>query len=604
MQIPVLLSSLLLLTFFGPICWLIRPHRFPRFGWVAAIPPALITAMLLGQAGEVSHGVIVEEVYIWTPQLGLELSLRLDGLALMFGLIIAGIGAAVALYAGYYLEADRRQGYFYCLLFLFMASMLGIVWSDNLLTLFVFWEGTSITSYLLIGFNNDDKKARDGSRRAFLVTGIGGLAMLLGFIILGTAAGTYTISEIVAANNLVDMQLFPVVLVLILLGAFTKSAQFPFQFWLPGAMAAPTPASAYLHSATMVKAGVYLLARLHPAFSESPLWFWSLLVVGAITMLLGAISALRYNDMKALLAYATVSQLGILVMLLAFRSTEAYIAVAIGILAHALYKGPLFLIAGIVDHSTGTRDLRRLGGLARTLPVVTATAVLAGLSMAGIPPLFGFLAKEALLETAYHFAEQVESLVGWFVVAAVVVTGAFFVGYSFTLLWEAFLRTQDEESDPAHVHHKPAFSFVFPPLLLTALGTLIPFVIGPVERLVLGPAATSVAGYEIHMHLALWHGWTPVFLTSLTAIAIGIIIFLARSTIRSWLQAIPDSFSGVHLFDKIVYWVYDLAKWTTRTVQGGTLASQASVVVMSAVVLVIIVLFQFEWSQDLRIDLE
>ena len=366
MQIPVLLSSLLLLALFSPISWFVRPHRFRRFGWLAAIPPALITVMLLGQMGEVSHGVYIEEIYLWSPQLGLELSFRLDGLALMFGLIIAGIGAAVALYTGYYLEANHRQGYFYSLLFLFMASMLGIVWSDNLLTMFVFWEGTSITSYLLIGFNDDDKKARDGSRRAFLVTGLGGLAMLLGIIILGTTAGTYTISEIVAANDLVDKPLYPIVLILILLGAFTKSAQFPFQFWLPGAMAAPTPASAYLHSATMVKAGIYLLARLHPAFSDSPLWFWSLLVIGAMTMLLGAISALRYFDMKALLAYATVSQLGILIMLLAFRSTEAYIAVAVGILAHALYKGPLFLIAGIVDHATGTRDLRRLGGLTRT----------------------------------------------------------------------------------------------------------------------------------------------------------------------------------------------------------------------------------------------
>ena len=233
---------------------------------------------------------------------------------------------------------------------------------------------------------------------------------------------------------------------------------------------------------------------------------------------------------------------------------------------------------------------------------MTVTAILAGLSMAGIFPFFGFLAKEALLETVFHFAEQVESLVGWFVVVAVAVTGAFFVGYSFTLLWEAFLRRQNEASDPAHVHHKPAFSFVLPALLLTAIGTVAPFITGPLERLVLAPVATSIAGHEIHMHLALWHGWTPVLLTSLSAIAVGIVIFCVRSTLRSWFQVVPASFNGVYIFDKSVYWVYDLARWTTRTVQGGTLASQASVVVMSAVVLLVIVLSQFNWSQDLRID--
>ena len=270
---------------------------------------------------------------------------------MLFGLIISGVGAAVSLYTHYYLEDDERQGYFYISLFAFMVSMLGLVWADNLLTLFVFWEGTSVTSYLLIGFTHQSAAARGGARNAFIITAGGGLALLAGFILLGQASGSYEISEIISTPGLTELPTYPAILVLILLGAFTKSAQFPFHWWLPGAMAAPTPASAYLHSATMVKAGIYLLARLHPALSDHPLWLWSLLIFGGITMLLGAIVANRHWDMKALLAYATVSQLGLLTMLLAFRSEAAMLAVVVGILAHALYKGPLFLVAGIV----GTR---------------------------------------------------------------------------------------------------------------------------------------------------------------------------------------------------------------------------------------------------------
>ncbi len=357
---PVLLLSLLLLSATGLLLWIVRPHRFRFAGWLAAIPPALVTALQLSQLVPVSQGIFLNEVYPWAPSLWLEVNLWLDGLALLFGLIITGIGTAVALYTAYYFEDDERQGYFYLLLFLFMTSMLGLVWSNNLLTLFVFWEGTSITSYLLIAFKTKDPASLKGGRTAFVVTGFGGLAMLAGFTLIGVETGTLNIAELLSMD-LTTNPYYPIFLGLILLGAFTKSAQFPFHFWLPGAMAAPTPASAYLHSATMVKAGVFLLARLHPTLSDSPLWFWTLLIVGGITMLLGAISAIRYYDMKALLAYATVSQLGVLVMLLAFQGEEAYIAVAVGILAHALYKGPLFMVAGIVDHATGTRDLRRLG---------------------------------------------------------------------------------------------------------------------------------------------------------------------------------------------------------------------------------------------------
>lgn len=590
---PVLLLSLLLLSATGLVLWIVRPHRFRFSGWLAAIPPALVTALQLNQLVPVSQGLFLNEIYPWAPSLWLEVNLWLDGLSLLFGLIVTGIGTAVALYTAYYFEDDDRQGYFYLLLFLFMTSMLGLVWSNNLLTLFVFWEGTSITSYLLIAFKTQDKASLEGGRTAFVVTSFGGLAMLAGFIIIGAETGTLVIADL-NSMDLTSSPLYPIVLVLILLGAFTKSAQFPFHFWLPGAMAAPTPASAYLHSATMVKAGVFLLARLHPAMSESPLWFWALLITGGITMLLGAVSAIRYYDMKALLAYATVSQLGVLVMLLAFQGEEAYIAVAVGILAHALYKGPLFMVAGIVDHATGTRDLRRLANLARPLLWVTVTATLAGISLAGIPPSFGFLAKETLLETLYHFMEHVDQAVGAVLLVAALIVGAFFVAASFTLLWEIFYRKQADSDDQAHVHHKPAFSFVFGPLVLTLIGAAVPLTLGLVEGVLFAPAATAIGHEPVHPHLSLWHGLTPTFLLSLVAIVAGIGLFYARNWLRRVLNAAPDKLSGSYVFDQIDKGTYAVADWSTKTVQGGTLATQASVVLLAGIAVLIVAIVQWD----------
>lgn len=595
----LLVPSIVLLLLTSLIFSFVRSHHFRHIGWLAALPPALITAWLVAQLPTIAAGQALTERYVWAPGVGLELLFRLDGLGVLFGLIIAGIGTAVALYTGYYFEGNPRQRSFYALLFAFMASMLGVVWADNLLLVYVFWEGTSITSYLLIAFNHTEREAREGGRRAFIVTALGGLAMLFGMVMLGQAAGTYTISEILTTPGLTGAPYFSSMLILLLLGAFTKSAQFPFHFWLPGAMAAPTPASAYLHSATMVKAGVYLLARLHPAFADEPLWFWSLLLVGGITMLIGAVAAMGHYDMKALLAYATVSQLGILVMLLAFNTEQAVIAVVVGTLAHALYKGPLFLLAGIVDHATGTRDLRRLGFLRRELPLVTAVAVLAGLSMAGIPPFFGFLAKESLLETFYHHLETISPLVGWAGLIIDAIAGAFFVAYSLTLLWEAFLRGHAEQ-DPAHVHHAPSFSFVLPPLVLTLIGTAILFLLTPTGSLLLDAPAGAIFGNPIHMHLALWHGWNMVLIISLLAIAGGLLIFWGRNRVRAALHALPPTFNGAYAFDRLVHYIYASATWITRIIQGGTLAQQASITLGVAAIALAFSLVALRWPEDLR----
>ena len=613
----MLAASIALIFISGVILYWIRPYKRPWAGWLSALPPLAVTlwqvsaalpslgsttAKAAGDNGALPNGAFFVEQYRWIESLGLELSFRLDGLSLLFGLIISGVGAAVALYTHYYLEDDERQGYFYLSLFAFMASMLGLVWADNLLTLFVFWEGTSVTSYLLIGYSHRSAVARGGARNAFIVTAGGGLALIAGMILLGQQSGTYTISEIVSRPGLTELDLYPGILVLILVGAFTKSAQFPFHWWLPGAMAAPTPASAYLHSATMVKAGIYLLARLHPALSDHPMWLWALLTFGGITMLVGAVTAVRHWDMKALLAYATVGQLGVLTTLLAFRSEAALLAVVIGILAHALYKGPLFLVAGIVDHATGIRDLRRLAGLRHALPVTTAVALLAALSMAGIPPLFGFVAKEALLESLFETAEH-GAFAGWIAFGAAAVAGAFFVTYSLTLLWEAFLRPGSDskaegsakESDShlarTHVHHAPPKPFVAAPLLLVALGTIAPFALQPLDTF-LTHAAASISGAPVHKHAALWHGLTPALLTSLLAIAAGVWLFFNRSFLRRTMAMLPENLRGVVIFQRALDGIYGLGQVTARFSQGYTLATQAAIVLVAAFVPVAVALRQ------------
>jgi multicomponent Na+:H+ antiporter subunit A len=588
--VPVLALSLVSLFVAAPVFWLLKPHRSTAFAWLAALPPALITIWQVLQLPAIAGGAILTEQYAWAPTLGLEIALRLDGLAVFFGLVVTGIGTFIAFYTAYYFEHDERQGLFYLLLYAFMGSMLGLVWADDLLTLFVFWEGTSITSYLLIAFKSDYKGAVDGARRALIVTTAGGLAMLAGMIVLGLHVGSFNISTILATPNIANAPITPIALSLLFLGAFTKSAQFPFQFWLPGAMAAPTPASAYLHSATMVKAGVFLLARLHPAFSELPMWFWTLFLVGGITMVLGGVSSIRYTDMKALLAYATVAILGTLVMLLAFREEYAYEAFVVIVAAHALYKAPLFLSAGIIDHAYGTRDLRKLAGLARRVPLVMVTMVLAALSMAGVPPTMGFLAKELMLENYHYLYEHGDVLIGGVSFVAAALAALFMVGAILTLLWEAFFRRQPDE-EAAHLHHAPSFWFVAPALSLTVLGAVGALFVGWYENLLFAPAIAAISGAPIELHFKLWHGWTPVFIASLTILALGAVVFLARGLLRRGFAGVPARVSSLVAYDALIDLVYRFAFRLTTLIQGSPMAPQLSVTLLAGVAVMVYALF-------------
>lgn len=513
----------------GYILALLAPwiHRaLPRAAaWLLALLPLGLTAYFLGRAGAVAEGDVLRSFHPWVPSLGVALSFTLDGLSLLFALLISGIGAVVVIYSGGYLEGNPHAGRFHAYTLMFMASMLGVALADNLIFLFIFWELTSVSSYLLIGFDHEREKARKAALQALLVTGGGGLALLAGFLLLGDVGGSLEISELSArGETLRGSARYLPILLLVLLGAFTKSAQFPFHFWLPSAMEAPTPASAYLHSATMVKAGVYLLARLSPVLGNDPAWQISVTAAGALTMLVGAWLALQQTYLKLLLAYSTVSALGALTMMLGLGTGPAVAAAVVFLLAHALYKGSLFLVAGAIDHATGEGDATRLSGLGRFLPVTAAAAMTAAASMAGLPPLLGFLAKENLLGAAWAApAARVALLV------AAVLAGAAYVAVAGIVGIRPFLGPP--RATTLEPHEAPIALWLGPSLLalLGLLGGTLPGIFAPV----LSAAASAILGRPYEIRLALWHGFDPMLILSAAAVAGGIGLYAARQTLFS-----------------------------------------------------------------------
>jgi len=517
---------LLLIALYG-VASLIVPALVPRLGsrafLVAAVPAfaAFVHACVMGP--RVLAGETVVERTPWVPQLGLTLDLRLDPLSWLLALVVAGVGTLVLLYCVRYFSNDEPGlGRFVGVLTAFAGSMYGLILADDVYLLFVFWELTTVFSYLLIGHSTGRRASRAAALQALLVTTFGGLAMFLGFVLLATEAGSSNLADIIA--DAPDGDLATVAILLVLVGAVSKSALVPFHFWLPGAMAAPTPVSAYLHAAAMVKAGVYLIARLVPGFAEVPGWQESLVILGVVTMLVGGSRSLRETDLKLLLAYGTVAQLGFLTILVGFGTRDALLAGLALLFAHALFKSTLFLTVGIVDHREGTRDLRRLSGVGRRAPLLAVAGTLAAASMAGLPPLLGFVAKETAL-TAVLEAGLGGDPFGWIALVGIVLGSVLTVAYAIRFVWGAFWSKPDVA--PAD-RHSEDLAFTAVPLTLALAGLVLGLAAAPLDRLI-APAADSLASSGEVYHLALWHGIEPALgFSAITIVGGAFTFFLTR----------------------------------------------------------------------------
>ena len=528
----------------------------------------------------VMAGELVTARLDWVPLLGLNVTLMLDGLGFFFAILILGIGLLIIAYARFYLSREDNMGEFFTYLLLFQGAMVGIVISDNILLLLVFWELTSLSSFLLIGYWKHLPEGRQGARMALTVTGMGGLAMIGGMLLLGQIVGSYDLSVILQNRNLIQASpMYLPALILILLGCFTKSAQFPFHFWLPHAMSAPTPVSAYLHSATMVKAGIFLMARMWPVLSGTPEWFMIVTTAGLITMVLGAVIALFKHDLKSLLAFSTVSHLGLITMLLGTGTAFGAMAAMFHILNHATFKAALFMSAGIIDHEAHTRDIRRLGGLRHLMPVTFVIASLAALSMAGIPLLNGFLSKEMMLEEATHTA-----LFGMPLLVPVMATigSLFSAAYCFRFISHTFLGPQRDDY-PA-TPHDPPVGLWLPPAILVVLVVAIgvaPFLAEPfikvVTASVLGDAAELPKAY-----FKIWHGLVPALYMSMIAVVGGLLMLLIfKPALGVWDKAARPE--AKHIFDAVIASAVSLARRIIAPLHDGAFTRYAAIMAVTVV---------------------
>ncbi|MCU0485111.1 MAG: DUF4040 domain-containing protein [Anaerolineales bacterium] len=557
-------------------------HRLlNRWASLLALYPLAIFIQLCLAVPEIAAGEVWQTSVEWVPSLGLSLTFTLDGLGLVMALLISGIGALVIVYGEAYLHGYPFLGRFHSLVILFMTAMLGVVLSGNALLLFVFWELTSISSFFLIGFEHSKPNARAAAWQALLVTGSGGLAMMAGFVLLGSITGSFEISRWIALSaSIPDHPLAPAAFVLVLAGALTKSAQFPFHFWLPNAMEAPTPVSAYLHSATMVKAGIYLLARLYPVLSGLSLWTPVLTTIGLVTLLGGALLALAQTDLKRLLAYTTVSGLGALTFYLGLGTPIAVKTAVVFLITHALYKGALFLVAGGVDHGTGTRDINALGKIGKAMPYTAAAAGLAATSMAGIPPLLGFIAKELAYESTLESSMALVFTVLVLVANAATVTVAVWMGYA--SFWGK------PGSDDLHPHEGSPALWV-PPLLLASTSLVFGLFPALLADWLAGPAVQAVLQAPFRVKLALWHGLTPMLALSLVTMLLGVGAAVIRKRLQSlsvWVWHLLAKIGPARMYPRTLHAVLNFAAWQTRLLQNGYLRGYVLVIVLFTVGLV------------------
>jgi multicomponent K+:H+ antiporter subunit A len=586
----IVLVGLLLLPILGAISiglwqrWVCCAYQ----GWILAGLMAVMFAGGLSLLPQLQRNGSLTMSLSWLPQLGVHFTLYVDGLALLFILLVSGMGSAIMAYGGYYFEDKRQSARFFQLMLVFSSSMLALVMSGSVITLFVAWELTSVISFLLISFKGSDREGRTGAFQALMITGAGGLALLVGLLLIGNAAGSMELAQILNSGEMLRQHpWYTALTVLLMLGAFSKSAQFPLHFWLPGAMSAPTPASAYLHSATMVKAGIFLLMRFYPVLGDTPLWENGLLWVGGLTTLISASLAMWQMDLKGILAYTTISQLGTLVLLIGLPGGIGIKAASLGVLAHALYKGTLFLMVGAVDHATGTRNIRELGHLAKTMPGFAIVTAVVALSMAGTPPLFGFAAKEAFIEAVIDRP--------W-VLGVSLVRVILTVAIALRLFWDVFLRPTrimlpqeehqehdfhhpygDDAYDYSHHHDLPP-GMVIGPALLGVLSILLGPGIGPV----LSPLISTVLGKSVKLYLFPPGGINLVMGVSLAALALGVWLFVIR---RRWVRLeVPNPIHGRMVFDASIRGFEAVGDWLLTT-QNGRIRHYLSLIMLSVVIL-------------------
>ncbi|ELR70450.1 Na(+) H(+) antiporter subunit A [Fulvivirga imtechensis AK7] len=532
-------------------------------GMVLAILPLILFIYFLTLYSAIRNGQELYTSYGWVESLGIQLTFYLDGLSLLFSLIILGIGGLVLIYSNGYMKSDEHKGRFYGFMLVFMGAMLGLVLSANLITLYVCWELTSISSFLLIGFHHYKKKARSAALQALIITEFGGLSLLAGFILLGHASGTYELTELLSnPESLSEHPLYLPLLILILIGAFTKSAQFPFHFWLPIAMKAPTPVSAYLHSAAMVNAGIYLLARLNPILGNTSEWQNIITFFGAATMLVGAYLSLTQKDLKAILAYVTISALGILVMLIGIGTFLSVKAALTYLIVHALYKATLFMVAGAIDKKTGTRNINELGGLYKKMPLTTATAMLALLSMAGLPPMLGYISKEFI----YQAGEQAPG-VSDYVLMFSVLSNIFMVAVSMIFAYKVFFKKEDRQ----HQVKEAGAAFWIGPAILATLSLVLALFPKPIEPL-MEFALAAVKVIPVEVELKLWHGFNVAFLLSLVTVASGVLIFTFRRFMLPLFAKVNNALFSIEfaaVFNNLVHHFLILTKKHTSFFQHG-----------------------------------
>lgn len=562
---------------------------------VSALIPTSLFIYFLTYIPQIANGEVVYQNHEWIPSFGVNLSFTLDGLALLFALMITGVGSLVFLYTSAYLKNHKYLDRFYGFLSLFMAAMLGLVLSDNLMTMFIFWELTSISSFYLIGFNNDKADSRKSALVALGITGIGGLLLLGAAVLLGDVAGTYRISEMLSMRDAItDSSDYLLILLLIFGAAFTKSAQFPFHFWLPGAMKAPTPVSTYLHSATMVKAGVYLLFRMTPVLNGGDIWHSVLIIVGGFTMVYSAIHIIFRTDLKGILAYSTISALGILVFLIGIGTQAALIAATVFIVVHALYKASLFLITGIIDHETGTRDVTQLSGLRKVFMPVAIAGFIAALISGGVPPTLGFIGKDLIYEATLHAADGVIILT----ILAILTKILLFYG-GFVAGVKPFMGKLPGKFEKLHL---PSPLMWLPPLIMTIAGIVFGVFPGLIETAFAKPVAMTQALEFEDFHLALWHGFNTVLGLSAITITLGLILYFVLKPKHSLENAISklDVIAPKDLLLRLSEGFVVFSRYWTNAFQTGYLRHYISLIVTFLIILLGYLIFSdFSLSIDL-----